>query len=172
MDTHIQEPLFEISLSELNEKKISRKILRVDKPTVFITIPDTNIKIWNSIYQSGLFIYNAKGIVIPNKMIRIINKSFNGKEYALDARKKFQATAEHGKKFKITHTFNQLKNIDVNRSKDFYFYDLSIYSKALKQFSLKTDSKLTIRRILPLSTNEYIKLKKQYPNIKFEMLWL
>src|SRR6056297_1275911 len=98
MNTNIQEPIFEMSLSELNEKKISRKLLRVEKPTVFITIPDTNLKIWESIYQSGLFIYSAKQIVIPNKIIKIINKTFNGKEYALDAKKKFQATAEHGKK--------------------------------------------------------------------------
>jgi len=45
MNTNIQEPIFEMSLSELNEKKISRKLLRVEKPTVFITIPDTNLKI-------------------------------------------------------------------------------------------------------------------------------
>jgi len=171
MNTNIQEPIFEMSLSELNEKKISRKLLRVEKPTVFITIPDTNLKIWESIYQSGLFIYSAKQIVIPNKIIKIINKTFNGKEYALDAKKKFQATAEHGKKIKITHTFNDLKNIDINRSKSFYFYDLSIFSKALKHFSKKQEIKITSRQMLSLLSNEYSKLKNQHPNINFEMLW-
>jgi len=167
-----QDILLEMVMSQLNERMISRTILRIEKPTVFITLPDSNVKIWDSIYDSGLFLFNGRGIIVPNRQMRIVNRTFNGREYALDARRQFQLRAEHGKRFRILHTFNHLKDIDPQRSKDYYFYDLSLYSQALKHFTEARGPRMAIRRILPLISREYKKLKQKYPHITFELLWL
>lgn len=167
-----QEMLLEMTMSQLNERLISRTILRVEKPTVFITLPDSNVKIWDSIYSSGLFLFNAKGIIVPNRQLRIINRTFNGREYALDARRQFQLRADKGKRFRITHSFNQLSDVDPQRSRDYYFYDLSLFSQAMKHFGETRGPRLVARRIIPLISREYQKLKNKYPQIKFELLWL
>src|SRR6056297_3918093 len=108
------ETLFEISMSQLNEKKISKNMLRIEKPTVFLTIPDTNIKSWNHIHNTGLFLSNCKGIVAPNKMFKIGSKTFNGKEHYLDLKKHLQVKQNQGKKINVTTTLNNLKNVDPN----------------------------------------------------------
>jgi len=46
--------LLESTISQMNENKISKNNLRIDQPTVFMTIPDTNLNIWNIIYDNGI----------------------------------------------------------------------------------------------------------------------
>jgi len=166
------ETLFELSMSQMSEKKISKHMLRIEKPTVFLTVPDTNIKVWDHIHNAGLFLSNCKGIVTPNKMFKIGNKTFNGKEHHIDLKKHLQVKQNTGKKLNITSTLTGLKNVDPNKSKDYYFYDLSIITKAFKFLANKNNTKISSLRLFESIQKEYNNIKKRNTTVNVELLFL
>ena len=73
-NNNIEEVLFELNFSQLRYNMVSKTILRMDKPnTILLVLPDTNVEIFD-IYNSGIFLFNADNIIIPNRILRILNK--------------------------------------------------------------------------------------------------
>jgi len=163
--------LTEIALSKMNEYKISKNnTLRVDQPTVFLIIPDTNINIWSTIYGSGLIQTNCESIVASNKVFKINNKMFSGKAHFLDLKKNLLVKKSPGKKFRV----NSNLMVDKVNSKDkkYWLYDLSLYSQSLK-YSLKKFSYLmAVQKFFNAISKEYSRIKKKNPIIKVEILFL
>lgn len=164
------EYLFEIAMSQLTERRISRTVLRIEKPTVFLTIPDTNVKSWEHFHDAGIFLSNCKGIVTPNRMIKMGGRPFNGRIHHIDLKKHLQVSQSQGKKINVLSTLNNLKNADPLNSNDYYFFDMSVFSQAFKFISSKQDMKLSTFRLFDLIQKEYQRIKKQFPTVSIEIL--
>ncbi len=162
--------LNEITLSKMNENRISKNnTLRVDQPTVFLVIPDTNINIWNVIYNSGIIQTNCESIICSNKMFKINNKMFSGKAHFLDLKKNLLVKKSPGKKFRINSTL-PLDKISSS-DKIFWFYDLSLYSQSLKYSLNKFSPMMAVQKFFNAVSKEYIKIKNKNPIVKVELLF-
>ena len=162
--------LYETTISKMNERKISRSNLRIDQPTVIMIVPDTNINLWNVIYNMGVLKSNCEGIVVPTKTFKLNNKNFIGKAHYLDIKKNLSVKKDKGKKFKIS-TKLKLKDVKTN-DKKYWIYDLSLYSQALKYGNEKFTVLAAAKNFINQISSEYKILKRANPNIKFEMMFM
>lgn len=164
--------LLEANISTLSPMTISKAKMRVDRPTVFITIPDTNVKLYSSIQSSGLLLSNCTGIVSPNKMVSVHNKKFNGK-LQYNETKKDAIHSKSGKKLTVMATV-PIEGIrtDGKKKKNFLFYDMSIYSKGLSYMLTKFPEKITARNFFENISNTYQLLKKSNVATSHELLFL
>jgi len=162
--------LLESTISQMNENKISKNNLRIDQPTVFMTIPDTNLNIWNIIYDNGILKSNCEGVVVPNKTFKLNNKSFIGKAHYLDVKKNLSVKKSKGRKFTVSTTLN-LKEV-TNKSKKYWIYDLSLYSQALKYGNEKFSALIAAKNLISQLSAEYKRIKKLSPAVKFEMFFM
>ena len=79
--------LQELNLSSLRPTTLVKGTLRIDKQAIFIVVPDTNLKIWNEIYNTGLLLTNCQAIISPAKRFTIGRRKFNAKLHQLELRK-------------------------------------------------------------------------------------
>ena len=162
--------LLESALSQMNENKISKNNLRIDQPTVFMTMPDTNLNIWNIIYDNGILKSNCEGVIVSSKVFKLNNKTFLGKAHYLDVKKNLSIKKSKGKKFKVSSTLN-LKDV-TNKSKKYWVYDLSLYSQALKYGNEKFSALASAKNLINQLSTEYKRIKKLNPAVKFEMFFM
>lgn len=168
------EILTEINMSRLRPTQISKNKMRVDRPTLFLTVPDTNINIYDGIKSSGFLLSTCQGIVSPNRMLTINKKKFNGKIQNLDLRKKM-LNSKVGRKIKILSNLPSLdKKTKANedKSSDYYFYDMSIYSEALKYLNSKYSEKVAARKLFKELSKVYQQTKQRMPITHIEVLLL
>ena len=79
-----------MNLSNLVPTRIVSNRIIVDQPTIFLTIPDTNIKVWDQIYSTNFLLANCAGIICPSKTYTFMRKKFNGRIHALEFKKKIR----------------------------------------------------------------------------------
>ena len=121
--------LTEINISGLRPAILSTNAMRIDRPTVFITFPDTNVKIWNEIYNTGILLSNCQAIISPGKRITVGRKPFNAKLHQLDLKKNLLKAEAPGRKLKVITTIplklrNKKSKFTSERPQiEFYFYD-------------------------------------------------
>ena len=77
-----------MNISSITPNRITSQRLIIDKPTIFMVFPDTNIKIWDYIYKTNFLLANCSGIICPQKTISFMRKRINGKIHALEFKKK------------------------------------------------------------------------------------
>ena len=159
-----------------NNKIVSSKIV-IDKPSIYLVFPDTNIDIWDYIYKTNFILNNCQGIISPGKISKFMNKSFNGRIQALEFKKQMLKIETSSKKLRVTSSLHTLGKKDEGDKKPrqgsskYYFYDMSIYSKAIESFSNRSVKKLTEHLILACS-NVYQEIKKNYPQYTVDMIFL
>ena len=159
-----------MKISNMTKSRISSSKLMIDQPTIFLVFPDTNIKIWDLLYQTNFVLSNCEAIISPGNMVKFMRKSFNSKAHSLDFKKKMIQLEEKSKSLKI------LSNIHVKeastKSAKYYFYDMSVYSNAIKSFDGKIFPKKLIEELLLSSGKIYKQIKDNYPNYNVDMLFL
>ena len=116
----------EISLSNVNENKITTTKLYIDKPSIIITIPDITLinekKYIDTLINCGFLLSNCNGIISDSKNISVYNKKINktvfikGKDIYYDLKK--QLTNAESKYLKTTLSPKFDKNTN-----EYYFYD-------------------------------------------------
>jgi hypothetical protein len=169
-DVQYDEILIEIALSNLGPYKISTNKLRVDKKTVFLIVPDINLDIYSSLYDTGLLLSNCSGLVIPTNILSMYSKRFSGRIHYRETRKEFIGTQVSGaKKIQVIPDAEVSINKDINikeknnkDSKDYYFYDMSIYINALNYGFEKFSEKISIFKFLKELDNKYSLVKSKY----------
>ena len=67
---------------------IGKNIL-VDDDIIVIFVPSTSRPVWNGVYETAFLMNNCKGIVVPNKIVKINKRPANGRLHYLDAKKQF-----------------------------------------------------------------------------------
>jgi len=168
--------LLEKNLSSLTPFQVSRIKLRVDRKTVLIVVPDTNVQFNKTVNDLGFLLTTCRGIISPNKSIMISKRRFNGRLQYLDLKKKMVET-KHGKKLRVMASIPRQRNTDKTvptQKKDstFYFYDMTLWSNALKYMNEKFSEKMTATRFFNELTKTYQGLKQSHPNINFELLFI
>jgi len=77
-----------MNYSAIHPTSIIRQKIYVDKKTILVIFPDTNIDIATEIYNIGFLLSNCRGLIVPNKVITIGRRKFNGKAHFFDVKKK------------------------------------------------------------------------------------
>jgi len=168
-----------MNYSTLRLNTISKQKLFVDKKTIFLVLPDTNIDISNEIYNLNFLLSNCKGIVCPNKMITIGHKKFNGKEHFYDVKKKLiQISSETnvGKKLNIYNSLMiekaKKEQLTSSKTSDYYLYDASIWSKGIDYLLQYLSEKNVVKSLINELASLYTQIKSNNPEYSIELLIL
>jgi hypothetical protein len=157
-----------MNLSSITPQIVTQRVV-VDQPTIFLLFPDTNTKIWNSIYHTNFLLANCDGIICPPKIVSFLRRKFNGRIHALEFKKQLITLESASKKLKVLNSIHE-KTKDVK--KNFYFYDLSIYSDAILSLKDKMSvNQLTIEMITQIGKT-YQNLKSNFPNYNINLVFL
>ncbi len=155
---------------------VIKEKIYVNNKTVFIVLPDTNLKIYNEIYNLNFLISNCMGLVCPNKIFTIGKKKFNGKAHYLETKKALSADPESDKaKRRIKVLTNLIIKQDQrgeNNKAKYFFYDASMWSQAYlyltEHFSERAATKLLFNEMQEL----FNQLKQMYPTFDVDIVML
>ena len=159
-----------MNISSITPIKISSSNIIVDQPSIFLVIPDTNIKIWDQIYNTNFLLANCEGIICPSKVYTFMKRKFNGKIHVLDLKKKLIETETKTKKLKVFNSIHVSESKESN--KNYYFYDMSIYTEAIGQLQDKITPKVLIKELIKNIESTYQTLKSNYPNYYVDIIFL
>jgi hypothetical protein len=173
-----EEILTEINMSTLRPTTMVRGSLRVDRQSIFIVVPDTNLKIWDHIYDTGLLITNCQAIIAPTKRFTIGRKIFNSKIHQLDLKKHLLKREGPGRKLRVISTIpinlrNKKEKLTSSKPENsYYFYDASVYSQAVEYLTGKFSEKMLTGMIFREISALYSNLKSALPTSNIELLFL
>jgi hypothetical protein len=159
-----------MKISNMTSNKISSSKMIVDEPTIFLVFPDTNLHIWDAIYKTNFISSNCEAIISPGKMVKFMRKSFNAKVHSLEFKKKIIELEQKSKKLKVVNSL-RIKESNSKSSK-YYFYDMGIYSKAIKEFNGKFVPKKLTEELFKSSGEIYKQIKDNYPSYNVDMIFL
>jgi len=168
----------ELNLSSLRPTTLVKGTLRVDRQAIFIVLPDTNLRIWNEIYNTGLLLTNCQAIISPAKRFTIGRRKFNAKLHQLDLRKQLLKREGPGKKLRVVSTVpinlrNKKNKLTSAKPKSqYFFYDATVYSDALKYLAERFSGKMLTTMIFKELSSLYINLKTLLPTSSIELLLL
>ena len=166
----VDEILQETSLSQLSSAIINTGTIRVDRPTIFMTIPDPSTPFELSLNTLGIQMSNCDGIISPGNIISVGTKKINGKSRVLDL-KKTMLSLKHGRKFKILSVIPTLDQ-DSKKSNNFYLYDMTIFVQLYKKLLDVYSEKIASEQLLSAINFEYEKLKRINPSISNDLLFV
>ncbi|MDD4081788.1 MAG: hypothetical protein PHD05_00240 [Sphaerochaetaceae bacterium] len=153
-----------MNYDNLKPNILTQQKIFVNKKTIFVLFPDTNVDIASDIYNLTFLLSNCKGIICPNKIISIGHKNFNGKEHFYNVKKQMLQKATDQNIAKQLRVYNSSiiekdkKNIVTSQNTAmFYFFDSTVWSKGF-DFLIQTFSE---RYVFALLINEFAKLYKQ-----------
>jgi hypothetical protein len=173
-----EQVLTEINISSVRQTTLIRNRLRIDRQSIIILVPETNIKVWDEIYNTGLLINNCEAIISPSKKFTIGRKRYNAKLHQLDLRKQLIRKESPGKKLRvITNIPMNLRNkktqlSSAKPSKKYYFYDASIFSQATKYMGEKFSERMVAKSIFNELSLLYNNLKSALPTSNIEVMFL
>jgi len=159
-----------MNLTKITPLKIVSQRIVVDQPTIFLLFPDTNTKIWDQIYHTNFLLANCNGIICPPKTISFMRKKFNGRVHTLEFKKQLIGIETASKKLKVLNSIHEKK--EKNADKNFYFYDLSVYSDAVNLLKEKLSVKQLTVELFTQISKTYQNLKSNFPNYNVEVIFL
>jgi len=146
----------EVAYSKLKNTSITKTQIQIDKPSIILVIPDTNVDLVGFLPNLNLYLSQCLGIISPNTTMTIGNKMFNGKQQ--NTKLKTQLTKQNSiKKLKI---INVMRNIDINKN-EYLIYDMTLFSNSYEFIT----SKSNMNQSTPMIFNE---LSKIYDKIKLK----
>lgn len=168
-----------MNYSAIHPSSIIKQKIFIDKKTIFIVLPDTNIDISKEIYNIGFLLSNCRGLIVPNKIITIGRRKFNGKAHFFDIKKKMM-TPENEKISRKLRVLNSLvietpeKEVVTSSQKTshYYFYDTTIWSQALEYMSEHLSERFAVRQIFEELATLYQSIKSNNANYNVEFLFL
>ncbi len=123
-----QQIITENSLSMMNDNMVIKNKLRVDGPTIFLIIPDSNINLIKFLPHLNFYLSQATAIISPSQIFTIGNKMYNGKKQYLKLKQDMNQENE-SRKLKVNSALPQLSKL-TEKDKLFYLYDLTLLSNA------------------------------------------
>lgn len=171
-----EEVLEEVNLSTLTPFRISLNRLRVDKNTIFLVIPDSNVNTYSDIHKSGFLLSNATGIITKNQILRLFNKQFNGLVHYKEMKKSFAEEKIKGSKRLLVLSDFKKKDLESNddntNNKNFYFYDLTLYVRALENLLKRVSERMATIRFFKELSLIYQDMKSKHLDSNIELLFL
>lgn len=170
--------LNELNISNLRYSSVVKNTLRVDRQSIIVVVPETNIKIWDVIYNTGFLLTNCQSIISPAKFFVIGRKRFNAKLHQLDLRKNLIKAHSPGRKLRVMSTLpinlRNKRNVLTSSKPDarYYFYDGSVYSEAIKYLSDKFPGRTLAKTLFTELATLYQNLKNTLPTSNIEILFV
>lgn len=157
---------------------IKQKIL-IDKKTIFIVLPDTNLDISTEIYGIRFLLSNLVGLVCPNKIMTIGKKKFNGKAHFYDVKKKLSSTElKVGKKIKVLNSLviekadKEILTSSSRKTSNYYLYDATVWSQALEYMLQRFSERAVVKQLFEELTTLYTQIKSNNPDYDVDVLFL
>jgi DNA-directed RNA polymerase beta subunit len=168
-----------MNYSSIHPSSIIKQKIFIDKKTIFIVLPDTNIDISKEIYNIGFLLSNCRGLIVPNRIITIGRRKFNGKAHFFDIKKKMM-TPENEKISRKLRVLNSLvietpgKEVVTasQKTSHYYFYDTTIWSQALEYMSEHLSERFAVRQIFEELATLYQSIKSNNATYNVEFLFL
>ena len=169
-----------MNYSSIHPSYVINQKIRVDKKTIFIVLPDTNLDIALEIYKTNFLLSNCMGLVCPNKILTIGKRKFNGKIHFYDIKKRMMVSEDNqkiGKKIKVLNSLiieKPDKEILTSASKtpNYYFYDTTVWSQALEYLLQKFSARTVIQQLFEELTTLYNQIKTNNRDYNIELLFL
>ena len=164
-----------MNYASIQPSYIIKQKLYVNKNTIFIILPDTNLQIYNEIYNTNFLLSNCVGLVCPNKIFTIGKKKFNGKAHYLEVKKRLTAMLDQrpGKKIKVLgNLIFQNEEEKDNKSSKYFFYDASMWSEAFAYLTQHFSERGAVKILLVELETLFQKIKNLYPTFNVDLLLL
>ena len=124
-------------------------------------------KIWTAIYETPFLLNNCRGIIVPNKVVKINKKPFNGRLHYLDAKKNFLELKNVTKKIPVLGSISSIKHgveeDQKKKNRQFYFYDMSMMQKGIEYWLPKLPDRKIFQLVLDQIRTVYQSIKSEYP---------
>jgi DNA-directed RNA polymerase beta subunit len=147
--------LFETNISNINPTTILKSGVRIDQSGVFILVPDTNVKLHDTIFNTNFLLSNCDGVISPTNIVTIYGKKINGKHINLDLKKSLMHSEDKTKSLKVIANIpNKIKD-NLEKVHKYWFYDATYLSKTFEVLSNKYSSN---KKICTLFYDHLIKL--------------
>ena len=163
--------IFETNISNISSNNAITSKIRVDRSSIFIVIPDSNIKIIDCLSNINFLLGNCDGIICPTNITTIYGYKIDGKLLNLDIKKKVIET--DNKKFKVIANIptNIKQNLEIDPI--YWFYDGSYLTKIFEQLTKKLTSKKAItEELCNYISKLYSRIKTKNPILKVELIFI
>lgn len=157
--------------SAIKPETIVRSKIRVDKPSIFLLLPDINMEMKNIIYNTGISLVNCYGVISPFLTIRFFNQRVYSRRHARTLRQDLMDVEGAEKKLKVFHNLpitQQSFDQRQTQAAGFYFYDLSIYSFALRHLHQDISLKVLARHLFQKLQQSYSQIKTNFPTYNID----
>ncbi len=167
-----------MNYSSIHPSYVVKQKIFVDKKTIFIVLPDTNLDILTEIYHMNFLLSNLIGLVCPNKVLTIGRRKFNGKAHFYDIKKKLSATDfKIGKKIRVLNSLiieKAEKEIlsSSHKASNYYLYDATVWSQALDYMLQRLSERAVVKQLFEELTNLYKQIKSNNQEYNVEVLFL
>jgi len=162
--------LTESQLSKLNDNLIIKHKLRVDRPTMFLVVPDANINLVQFLPKLNLYLSQSESIISPSQVYTIANKLYNGKKQNLKLKQDMNQASE-SRKLKVISTLPALSKLKES-DRLFYLYDLTLLSTAYTFAIEKYNAKKAAATIFEELKKVYISISAKNPIIDIVPLFI
>ena len=153
-----------MQLSQIKRTTIASNVL-IDDDCVILFVPSLKRKIWEAIDSIAMLLNNCAGIIVPNKNITINKKIFKGRNFYLDAKKRF-GEIKTSKKLNVFGSLSPLDNKHDKKIQQYYIYDLSLLMHSINTLLPIIPEKKVISLFITSLKNQYNSLKNKYPRKK------
>lgn len=169
-----------MNYSSIHPAYVVKTKIYVDKKTIFIMLPDTNLDISAEIYNSNFLLSNCMGLVCPSKVLTIGKRKFSGKAHFFDVKKKLSANASDqkiGKRIRVLNTLiieKPEKEVlsSSHKTSNYYFYDATVWSQALEFMMQRYSEKTVVRQLFEELATLYKQIKSNNQDYNVEVLFL
>lgn len=166
-----------MNYSSIHPAYIVKQKIYVDKKTIFIVLPDTNLDTSIEVYNSGFLLSNLMGLVCPNKILTIGKRKFNGKAHFYDIKKKLTATDQKiGKKIKVLNSLVIEKAdkevLSAHKASNYYLYDATVWSQALEFMMQKYPERTVVKQLFEELAALYKQIKSNNQDYNVDVLFL
>jgi len=131
------------------------------------------------VYNIGFLLSNCKGLVVPNKVITIGRRKFNGRAHFFDVKKKMLTINNEkiGRKIRVLNSIifeRPDKEIVSSTQKvsHYYLYDTTIWSQALEYMSQHLSERFAVRQIFNELSELYKSIKSNNPTYDVDFVFL
>lgn len=159
-------------LSNVKSTTLVRDYLRIDQRSIFLMIPDTNINVVESIYNTGLLLSNSIGLITPIKVFSTGTKRFLTKTEYYDLKKQFiQLSPQSGKKLKVL-TPDILSKKDESETENFYLYNCKVLVDMYNFYLTKFPPKIATVKFLQDINNMYKEVHNSNPDRQVYIMFM
>lgn len=164
-----------MKLSVIKPQMSVRSTIRVDRPSIIMLFPDTNLTIQYILPRLNMLLANCRGIISPNHAVRYYNRRVTGRRHSVQLRQDLGQMAEEGlqKRIPVYNSLPLLRNADdaddePQGGDQYYFYDMSVHMFGLQNLQGRLADKVLARTMMNHVSSTYQQIKTNLPTYNID----